>query len=86
MDSEIGEGTFGKVNLATHIPTGEKVAIKILEKKRIKNQKELNRVEREIKFLKTLNHKNIAQIYEVLECEYNFYLIFVIETLSHKTS
>lgn len=26
----IGKGTFGKVKLATHITTGEKVAIKIL--------------------------------------------------------
>jgi 5'-AMP-activated protein kinase catalytic alpha subunit len=29
----IGEGTFGKVKLGIHIPTQEKVAIKILEKK-----------------------------------------------------
>jgi serine/threonine protein kinase len=28
----IGEGTFGKVQLGIHIPTGEKVAIKILQK------------------------------------------------------
>lgn len=26
----LGKGTFGKVKSATHIPTGEKVAIKIL--------------------------------------------------------
>ena len=28
----IGEGTFGKVKLGIHIPTNEKVAIKILDK------------------------------------------------------
>jgi serine/threonine protein kinase len=28
----LGKGTFGKVKSAIHIPTGEKVAIKILEK------------------------------------------------------
>lgn len=28
----LGEGTFGKVKMASHILTGEKVAIKILEK------------------------------------------------------
>ena len=28
----LGEGTFGKVKLGTHVLTGEKVAIKILEK------------------------------------------------------
>lgn len=34
----IGEGTFGKVKLGIHIPTGEKVAVKILEKSKIKDQ------------------------------------------------
>ena len=32
----IGEGTFGKVKEGTHKHTGEKVAIKILEKDKIK--------------------------------------------------
>lgn len=32
LDKTLGEGTFGKVKLAMHILTGEKVAIKILEK------------------------------------------------------
>ena len=31
----IGEGTFGKVKLGVHIYTGEKVAVKILEKDKI---------------------------------------------------
>jgi len=31
----LGEGTFGKVRLGTHTLTGEKVAIKILEKDKI---------------------------------------------------
>jgi hypothetical protein len=31
----IGEGTFGKVKLGIHTLSGEKVAIKILEKNRI---------------------------------------------------
>jgi serine/threonine protein kinase len=31
----IGEGTFGKVRLGTHLLTTEKVAVKILEKDKI---------------------------------------------------
>ncbi len=35
LGKTIGEGTFGKVKLATHTLTGEKVAIKILVKEKI---------------------------------------------------
>ena len=31
----IGEGTFGKVKLGVHLLTGERVAVKVLEKKRM---------------------------------------------------
>ena len=34
-EKTLGQGTFGKVKLAIHERTGEKVAIKILEKKKI---------------------------------------------------
>lgn len=30
--SDLGEGTFGKVTLGIHIPTGQKVAVKTLQK------------------------------------------------------
>ena len=71
----IGEGTFGKVKLANHIITGEKVAIKILEKNLIKGKSEYKRIEREIKCLKSFNHPNIIQIYEVIENTSSFYIV-----------
>ena len=46
----IGEGTFGKVKLAIHILTGEKVAIKILQKSLIKGEKQYERIQNEIKY------------------------------------
>ena len=71
----IGEGTFGKVKLSIHIPTKEYVAIKILEKSRIHDKEELERVEKEIKYLKELNHPNIVQIYEVIEDKLQYFYI-----------
>ena len=61
----IGQGTFGKVKLGTHILTDEKVAIKILEKDRIADSADQERVAREIRILKQIRHPNIIQLYEV---------------------
>ena len=71
----IGEGTFGKVKLAIHILTGEKVAIKILQKNLIKGQKQYERIHNEIKYLKLLNHPNIIKIYEVIENDFSFFIV-----------
>ena len=67
MSKTIGQGTFGKVKLAVHGPTGERVAIKILEKNKIKDSSDIERVSREIKIMKKLSHPNIAQLFEVIE-------------------
>ena len=65
----IGEGTFGKVKLGTHIQTEEKVAIKILEKDRICDVSDVERVSREIHILKLIRHPNIIQLYEVISTQ-----------------
>jgi 5'-AMP-activated protein kinase, catalytic alpha subunit len=75
LGKTIGEGTFGKVTIAVHIPTKEKVAVKILEKSRIKEQADIRRVNREIKILKKNRHPNIIQLYEVLDTQNSVYLI-----------
>lgn len=59
IGKQLGEGTFGKVKLATHVLTGEKVAVKILEKARIVDVADVERVSREIHILKLLRHSNI---------------------------
>ena len=71
----IGEGTFGKVKLSKHLLTNELVAIKILEKSKITDKEELERVEKEIKYLKLFDHPNIIQLYEVIENDFNYYIV-----------
>jgi len=58
----IGEGTFGKVRLGYHTLTGEKIAVKILEKDRITDVADVERVAREIHILKLIRHPHIIQL------------------------
>ena len=92
LGETIGEGAFAKVKLATHIFTGEKVAIKILDKQVLEadaqNQNiqnppsldnsflnDMQRIKKEIKILKELRHKNIIQLYEIMESENKLYIV-----------
>jgi len=75
IEKSIGEGTFGKVKLGTHTLTGQKVAIKILEKERITDVSDVERVAREIHILKMIRHPNIIQLYEIIETPKQLYLI-----------
>ena len=52
IKEKLGEGTFGKVRLGINRQTEEKVAIKILDKKRIIKERNKKRIEKEIKILK----------------------------------
>ena len=72
---DLGEGTFGKVKLGIHNPTKEKVAIKVLEKEKIMDEGDRERISREIQILKILRHPNIIQLYEIIEDEAKLYLI-----------
>ena len=76
LGEEIGKGTFGVVRLATHIITNEKVAVKMLYKERIlKEESSKKRLEKEIKILKVLRHKNIVQLYNVFQTSSTIFLV-----------
>ena len=71
----IGKGTFSKVKLGINKSTGEKVAIKILEKRKIRSKTDQVRVERELQILKKINHINIVKIVQTKEDQNNIYII-----------
>ncbi|KND01365.1 CAMK/CAMKL/AMPK protein kinase [Spizellomyces punctatus DAOM BR117] len=62
----LGVGSFGKVKLAVHAQTGHKVALKIINRRRIANMDMVGRVKREIQYLKLLRHPHIIKLYEVI--------------------
>ena len=71
----IGKGTFSKVKLGINKSTGEKVAIKILEKNKILNKNDQIRVQREIDIIKKVKHLNIVKIIQIKEDHKNVYII-----------
>ena len=75
LGEKLGEGTFGIVVLGTHQITGEKVAVKILNKEKILQETDKSRLEREIKILKNMRHNNIVHLYDVKETPTSLYII-----------
>ena len=65
LGKTLGRGTFGKVKVAVHRHTQQQVAVKVLEKQRIKDAGDVDRVMRELNILKRLRHPHIVQLYEV---------------------
>jgi len=70
----IGKGNFAKVKLAKHELIGKEVAIKIIDKTQL-NQGSLQKLFREVKIMKCLDHPNIVKLFEVIQTEKTLYLV-----------
>ena len=57
LGRDLGKGTFGEVMVGTHSLTGEKVAIKVLEKENIKIEKEIVQLEDELDVIQDKSEK-----------------------------
>ncbi|KAF6171765.1 hypothetical protein GIB67_007286 [Kingdonia uniflora] len=75
LGKTLGIGSFGKVKIAEHALTGHKVAIKILNRRKIKNMDMDEKVRREIKILRLFMHPHIIRLYEVIETHSDIYVV-----------
>ena len=75
IQQTLGQGTFGKVKLGIYLPTQEKVAIKILEKDRMKDKDDQIRVKREFDMLSKFNHPNVILVNEIFESLDSYYSV-----------
>lgn len=62
----LGEGSFGKVKLAVHQVSGQKVALKIISRRKLVTRDMAGRIEREIQYLQLLRHPHIIKLYVAL--------------------
>ena len=67
VEQELGRGGMGVVYLARDNTLGRPIAIKSLPLELMSNRKIRSRLQREARLLASLNHPNIATIYEELE-------------------
>ena len=71
----IGKGTFSIVKLGINKITKEKVAIKILKKRKLNHNRDKLRLEREISILKKLHHINVIKIHKIAEEPENYFIV-----------
>ena len=69
---KLGSGNFGRVKLGIYLPTKEKVAIKIIDKSKLKEKSDIIRLQREFEILFKVDHPNIIKARDYFE-DKNFY-------------
>ncbi|EAY22030.1 CAMK family protein kinase [Trichomonas vaginalis G3] len=72
----IGSGSYGKVKLAEHKETGQKVAIKIVKKSLFMSAPEMQeKIQREISIMRLLDHPHLLKLVDVYESVRHLYII-----------
>lgn len=75
LGETLGFGTFGKVKTAMHQLTNHKVAVKILNRAKIKNLDVVGKIRREIQNLKLFRHPHIIKLYQVISTPNDIFMI-----------
>jgi serine/threonine protein kinase len=73
--TKIGEGAFGNVKLGINRDTKELVAVKIMDKKEIREQNLSVQVRCEIYIMRSLLHKHIVRMYELITSDTKLYFV-----------
>jgi 5'-AMP-activated protein kinase catalytic alpha subunit len=72
----LGYGAFGVVRLGVNEITNQEVAVKILNKKKLKQMKVKEKIQREIHLCKMFNHPHVVKLYEYFDTKDDIYVIF----------
>ncbi|XP_076680984.1 AMP-activated protein kinase alpha subunit isoform X2 [Andrena cerasifolii] len=75
LGQTLGVGTFGKVKIGEHVLTNHKVAVKILNRQKIKSLDVVGKIRREIQNLKLFRHPHIIKLYQVISTPTDIFMI-----------
>ncbi|CAN1287642.1 CBL-interacting serine/threonine-protein kinase 11 [Linum perenne] len=71
----LGCGAFAKVYHARNMATGQSVAVKVINKKKITTPSMMSNIKREISIMRRLSHPHIVKLHEVLATRTKIYFI-----------
>jgi len=71
----LGVGTFGKVKLAEHEITGRKVAIKIINRRKMETLNMQEKIRREISILQFIKHPHVIRLYELIDTPSDMFMV-----------
>ncbi|XP_039876628.1 SNF-related serine/threonine-protein kinase-like [Simochromis diagramma] len=74
LDKTLGRGHFAVVKLARHVFTGEKVAVKVIDKMKL-DPVARGHLFQEVRCMKMVQHPNVVRLYEVIDTATKLYLI-----------
>ncbi|XP_072275442.1 5'-AMP-activated protein kinase catalytic subunit alpha-2 isoform X2 [Pyxicephalus adspersus] len=75
LGDTLGVGTFGKVKMGEHQLTGHKVAVKILNRQKLRSLDVVGKIKREIQNLKLFRHPHIIKLYQVISTPTDFFMV-----------
>ncbi|XP_021909680.1 CBL-interacting serine/threonine-protein kinase 11 [Carica papaya] len=75
MGKLLGCGAFAKVYHARDVRSGQSVAVKIINKKRVASASLMSNIKREISIMRRLTHPNIVKLHEVLATKSKIYFV-----------
>ncbi|XP_060802718.1 SNF-related serine/threonine-protein kinase [Amyelois transitella] len=70
----LGSGHFAVVKLARHVFTGEKVAVKVIDKSKL-DEVSQSHLFQEVLCMKLVQHPNVVRLYQVIDTKTKLYLI-----------
>ncbi|KAK3871647.1 hypothetical protein Pcinc_023206 [Petrolisthes cinctipes] len=74
LEETLGRGHYAVVKLARHVFTGEKVAVKVIDKMKLD---EVSRAHlfQEVRCMKLVQHPHVVRLYEVIDTQTKLYLV-----------
>lgn len=75
MGRVLGQGNFAKVYHGRNLETNESVAIKVIKKEKLKKERLVKQIKREVSVMRLVRHPHIVQLKEVMATKAKIFLV-----------